>query len=115
MKSPGQIIKDVAQWPRSEWIAALVMMILGALFIARGIYVFHVRPEHFGWLSVLGCVGAAFGSFFLLIVTTYVYHHAPLVFIPWFISLVYFSMINPYLGVGIGLALWWMLASQLSS
>ncbi len=94
---------------------ALGMGLTGAFFIAAGIHRFVVRPEHFGVLSVLGCVVAAFGAFFLLLITDYVFHHAFLVFIPWFIALIYFAIIQPHLGVGLGLALWFMLVSQLRS
>ncbi len=91
---------------------ALGMGLTGAFFIAAGIHRFVVRPEHFGVLSVLGCVVAAFGAFFLLLITDYVFHHAFLVFIPWFIALIYFAIIQPHLGVGLGLALWFMLVTQ---
>ena len=114
MSSLKQGIKNFGAQLRSQWVIALVTTMLGALFIAWGVYRFRVRLDHFGWLSVLLCVVGAFGAFFLLIVSDYVFHHAPLVFIPFFISLIYFTIINPYLAVGMGLALWGMLASQLS-
>jgi hypothetical protein len=100
-------------WFLSEKGVALVMIVTGALFIALGIYRFWLRPEHFTLLSFLGCVVGAWGAFFLLLITDYVLHHARLVFIPWFISLIYFSFVEPHLAVGLGLALWYMLASQL--
>ena len=77
---------------------ALVMVVTGAFFIAVGIHRFWVRPEHFGWPSVLGCVAGAFAAFFLLLMSDYVFHHAPLVFIPWFIFLIYFAFLQPHLG-----------------
>ena len=46
-------------------------------------------------------------------VTDYVFHHAPLIFIPWFILIIYFAILQPHFAVGLGIALWWMLASQL--
>ena len=114
MSSLKQGINNLGVQLRSQWVVALVMTMLGAFFIAWGVYRFRVRPDHFGWLSVLLCVVGAFGAFFLLIVSDYVFHHAPLVFIPFFIFLIYFTIINPYLAVGMGLALWGMLRSQLS-
>jgi len=92
---------------------AVGMIVTGALFILLGIHRFWVRPEPFSFLSLLGCAAGAAGSFFLLLVTAYVFHHAPLVFIPWFIFIIYFAFIQPHFAVGLGLALWGMLASQL--
>jgi len=114
MSSLKQVITNCKQWLLSETGIALVMIATGAFFIAVGVHRFWVRPEHFGWPSLLGCVGAAFGAFFLLLVTDYVFHHAPLVFIPWFIFLIYFAFIQPHFAVGLGLALWFILASQSS-
>jgi hypothetical membrane protein len=114
MSSPKVGIKAIGRRLSDEWVFALVMIIIGALFIALGIYRFRVRPEHFGWPNVLACLVGALGAFFMLLVSNYVYHHAPLVFIPWFIFLVYIAFINPYLAAGMGLALWGMLAAQLS-
>ena len=114
MSSVKEGIKTIRQRLEGGEVFALVMIILGALFIAWGIYRFHVRPAPFGWPSVLGCVVSALLAFFLLLVSDYVFHHAILVFIPWFLCLIYFAIINPYFAVGIGLALWGMLASQLS-
>ena len=85
MSSLKQVMTNCKHWFMSEKGIALVMIVAGAFFIAVGIHRFWVRPEHFGWPSLLGCVVAAFGAFFLLLVTDYVFHHAPLVFIPWFI------------------------------
>ena len=115
MISLKQLMTRGKHWFLSEKGLALVMIVAGALFVALGIHRFWVRPEHFGLLSVLGCVVGAFGGFFLLLITDYVLHHAPLVFIPWFICLVYFAFIQPHLAVGLGVALWFMLASQLRS
>ena len=101
------------QWFLSTKGFALVMAVTGVLFIAVGIRRFWVRPEHFGLLSVLGCSVAAFGAFHLLLLSDYVFHHAPLVFIPWLIALIYFAFLQPHFAVGLGLALWFMLATEL--
>jgi hypothetical protein len=101
--------------PQSEKVFALVMFAMGAFFLAMGIHRFWVRPEHFGLLSFLGCGVGAFGAFFLLLIGDYVFHHAPLVFIPLLICLIYFAIIHPHLAVGMGLALWYMVISQLRS
>ena len=108
-----QGMTNCRRWFLSEKGLALVMIVIGAFFVAVGVHRFWVRPEHFGLPSFLGCIAGAFGGFFLLLISDYVFHHAPLVFIPWFISLVYFACIQPHLGVGLGLASWFMLASQL--
>ena|ERR1035437_1653253 len=113
MDSLKQGLKNVWQRFLSEKIFASVMIMLGSLFIARGIYRFRVRPEPFGLPSFLGCVAGAFGAFFLLLITDYLFHHARLVFIPWSIGFIYFAIIEPHLAVGMGVALWCMLASQL--
>ena len=113
MGSLKQGLKNVWQRLLSEKIFASVMITLGSVFIARGIYRFRVRPEPFGLASVMGCIAGGFGAFFLLLITDYLFHHARLVFIPWFIGLIYFAIIEPHLAVGMGLALWCMLASQL--
>jgi len=110
-----QAATDCKRWLLSEKGFALIMILIGAFFVAVGIRRFWVRPEHFGVLSVLGCVVGAFGAFFLLLITDYLLHHARLVFIPWFVSLIYFAFIQPHLAVGLGLALWFMLATQLRS
>jgi len=97
----------------SEKGLALAMIVAGAFFMAVGIHRFWVRPEPFGFVSFLGCVAGAFAAFFLLLVTDYVLHHAPLVFIPWTIFLIYFAIVQPHFGVGLGAALWYVLAMQL--
>jgi hypothetical protein len=112
MISLKQLMTRCKHWFLSEKGLALVMIVTGALFVALGIHRFWVRPEHFGLLSVLGCVVGAFAGFFLLLITDYVLHHAPLVFIPWSISLIYFASVQPHLAVGLGVALWFMLVSQ---
>ena len=96
----------------SEKGYVLVMTISGAFFVVFGVHRFWVRPEHFGLPNFLGCVVGAFGGFFLLLITDYLLHHARLVFIPWCICLIYLAIIQPHLGVGLGLALWYMLATQ---
>lgn len=115
MRSFQQLMANCKHWFLSEKGLALVMFLVGAFFVAAGARRFWLRPQHFGLVSVLGCVVGAFGGFFLLLITDYVLHHAPLVFIPWFICLVYFACIEPHLGVGLGVALWFMLVSQLRS
>ena len=113
MSSLKHLITNCKQWFLSEKGLALVMIVIGAVFIAVGAHRFWVRSEHFGLTSVLGCIVGAFGAFFLLLITDSVFHHAPLVFIPWFIFLIYFAFVQPHFAVGLGLALWFMLASQL--
>ena len=108
-----QVMIDGRRWFLGERGLALLVMIIGACFIATGVHRFRVRPEHFGVLSILGCVVGAFGGFFLLLITDYLFHHARLVFIPWFASLIYFACIQPHLAVGLGIALWFMMATQL--
>ena len=113
MNALWQGITNCKHWFLSEKGFALGMVVTGAFFIALGIHRFWVRPEHFGAPSFLGCVVGAFGAFILLLITDYVFHHAPLVFIPWFIFLIYFAFVQPHFAVGLGLALWCILASQL--
>jgi hypothetical protein len=115
MNSPQQVMMKCKQWFLSEKGFALGMSATGAFFIAVGIHRFWVRPEHFGLPSFLGCVAAAFGAFFLLLVTDYLLHHARLVFIPWFIFLIYFALVQPHFAVGLGLALGFLVVSQLRS
>ena len=102
-------------WFWSEKGLALGMGALGAFFIAAAVHRFWMHPGTFGLSSILGCAAGAFGAFFLLLITDYLLHHARLVFIPWSIFLIYFALIEPHLGVGMGLALWYMLGSQLRS
>jgi hypothetical protein len=111
MGSITQALKKFWDRPRGEKIFASIMIALGFLFIARGAYLFRVL--HFGVLDFLGCLIGAFGGFFLLIVSAYVFHHARLVFIPWFIMLIYIGIIQPHFAVGMGLAFWAMVASEM--
>jgi len=113
MGAPRQRVAILKNWSLGEKTLALAFFTLGACFIAVGAHMFRVRPEPFGLPSILGCVAGAFAAFFLVLVTDYVFHHARLVFIPWFIFLIYFAFVQPHFGVGLGLALWFMLASQL--
>lgn len=108
-----QVLSKCRRWLLSEKGFALVMIAIGAFFIVVGVHRFWVRPEHFGLASLLGCAVGAVGAFFLLLITDYVLHHARIVFIFWFISLIYCAFIQPHLAVGLGLALWFMLATQL--
>jgi hypothetical protein len=115
VRSLKQGKKNIGQRLLSEKTFALVMILLGTAFTALGVYRFRIWPEHFGLLSFLGCIVGVFGAFFLLLVTDYVFHHAPRVFIVWFIFLVYFAFVEPHFAVGLGLALWGMFVSQLRS
>jgi hypothetical protein len=114
MSSLEQGFKNIGQRLLREEVFALVMSALGTAFIALGVYRFTIRPEHIGLLDFLGCIVGAFGAFFLLLVTDYLFHHAPLVFIPWFIFLIYFAVIQPHFAVGLGLALFGMMVSQIT-
>ena len=92
----------------------LVLIVLGALFIAAGIYHFAVRPQHFSpWWDLLGCGAATVAAFFMLFICDYVFHHAFLIFIPWCLLILYLGFVEPHFGVGMGLALWVILASQM--
>lgn len=91
----------------------VVMAAMGTFFVALGAHRLWDRPEHLGIQSLLGCGVGAFGAFFLLLVADYVYQHAPRVFIPWVIFLVYLAFTQPHFAVGLGLALWFMAESQL--
>lgn len=108
-----QGVTNGKRWLLSEKGLALTMIVLGAFFIVVGIHRFWVRPEHFGVPSLLGCVAGAFGGFFLLLVTDYVLHHARLVFLPWLIFLIYFAFVQPHFAVGLGLALGFLVVSEL--
>ena len=110
-----QVLTGCKHWFLSEKGFAFALAATGAFFIAVGIHRFWVRSEPFGVPSLLGCVAGAFAGFFLLLVTDYVFHHAPLVFIPWFIFLIFFAFILPHFAVGLGLALGFMLVSQMRS
>jgi hypothetical protein len=113
MSDIRKMMTSCKQWLFGEKGVALMMFLVGAIFIAVGIHRFWVRPQHFGLASFLGCAVAAFGAFFLLLVTDYVLHHAPLVFIPWTISMIFFAIIQPHFGVGLGVALWYLCVTQL--
>lgn len=108
-----QRVKNTCQRLQSEKGLALVMMTLGALCIAAGIYRFRVRPEPFGLLSMLGCLVGTVAGFFLLLISDYVFNHARLVFVFWFILLIGLILVEPHFAVGMGLALWVMLAEHL--
>ena len=110
MASLRQALKNARQRILTEKIFALVMITLGLIFIAQGVHRFTLHPRDFGVPDLLGCVAGAFGAFFLLLVSEYVFHHAPLVFIPWITGLIYFAIIEPHFAVGMGLALLIMVA-----
>lgn len=97
----------------SEKGFAAMMIAAGCFFVGAGIRHFWLRPEHFGLVSALGCLAGTAAAFVLLMVTAYVFHHAPLVFLPWFILVVYLAYIQPHFGVGMGVALWLMMVEQL--
>lgn len=113
--SLNRAVTACKHWVLSEKGYALVMIIFGAFFVVFGVHRFWVRPEQFGLPNILGCVVGAFAGFFLLLITDYLLHHARLVFVPWCLCLIYFAIIQPHLGVGLGLALWYMLFTQLRS
>jgi hypothetical protein len=109
-----QVLKNAGKWSRSELGFMFVLIILGALFIAAGIYHFTVRPQHFslGW-DLLGCGAATVAAFLMLFISDYVFHHAFLVFIPWCLLIFYLGFVEPHFGVGMGLALWVILVGQM--
>jgi hypothetical protein len=92
----------------------LVMIVLGAMFAAAGIYHFTVRVQHFSlWWDLLGCGAATLAAFLMLLISDYVLHHAFLIFIPWCLLILYLGFVEPHFGVGTGLALWGMIGMQL--
>ncbi len=101
-------------WFLSEKGLALVMLATGVFFVAVGARRFQIRPEHFGIMSLLGCGIGTFAAFFLLLIADYVFQHARLAVIPWVVFLFYFAFVLPHLAVGLGLALWFMVVTQLS-
>ena len=113
MERLKRIVINCRHWLLSEKGFAALLLLLGACCTALGIHRFWVRPEPFGLAAFFGCVVASFAGFFLLLITDYLLHHARLVFVPWFLSLVHFVIIQPHLAVGLGLALWYMLVMQL--
>jgi hypothetical protein len=113
MSFTQQTITLAKRWRFSENGLALTMALAGACFIVAATRRFWIRPGHVGLPDLLGCAAGAFGGFFLLLVTDYLLQHARLVFIPWVIALIFFAVTQPHLGVGMGLALWYMLGSQL--
>ena len=113
MDSRKQVMTNCKVWFRGENAFALGLGAAAAFFVGWGIHRFWLGPGHFGIVSFLGCVAAAFGAFFLLLITDYVLHHARLVFIPWFIGLIYFALTQPHFAVGLGLALGFLVVSQM--
>jgi hypothetical protein len=114
VSSLKQVLKNAGNWSRSELGFMLVLIILGTLFIAGGIYRFTVRPHHFslGW-DLLGCGAATVAAFIMLLISDYVLHHAFLIFIPWCLFILYLGFVEPHFGVGMGLALWVILVGQM--
>jgi hypothetical protein len=106
---------DYNKWFRREGSSTLFMIVPGLIFLALGTHRFRVRPERFALVDSLGCVVGAFGGFFLLLITDYLLHHARLAFIPWLVSLFVFAALQPHLGVGLGVGLFFMVATQLKS
>ena len=56
MDSLAQGLRNIGQRLWSEKAFASAMIMLGAVFIAIGLYRFRVRPEHFGLLDFLGAL-----------------------------------------------------------
>jgi len=100
-------------WFWREGRLTFLLFALGAVFVAVGVHGFWARPQHFTRLNGLGCVVGAAGGYFLLIIADYLLHHARLVFIPWMIVISTYAAYEPHLSVGLGAALWFMLATQL--
>ena len=96
-----------------ELAIPLGMALAGACFVAASVRRFWVRPEHFGLASVLGCAAGVFAGFLILLICDYLLHHAPLVFIPWVLCVIYFAIFQPHFGMGLGLSIWCLLASNL--
>ena len=115
MSSLKQAIAKGKLWVLSATGNVLVMIVIGAIFVALGIHRFSLRPGHFALLDLFGCTVGAFGGFFLLLIADYLLHHARLVLIPWIIFLIALACIEPHAAVGLGLALWYMLGSQFTS
>ena len=114
MSSLKQVLKNAGKWSRGELGFMLVLIILGALFIAGGTYRFTVRPQHFSlWWDLVGCGAATLAAFIMLLISDYVFHHAFLIFIPWCLFILYLGFVEPHFGVGMGLALWVILVGQM--
>ncbi len=114
VSSLKQVLRGAGKWSRSELGFMFVLIILGASFIAGGIYRFTVRPQHFSlWGDLLGCGAATLAAFIMLLISDYVFHHAFLIFIPWCLFILYLGFVEPHFGVGMGLALWVMLVGQM--
>jgi hypothetical protein len=65
------------------------------------------------WWDLVACGAAAPAAFIMLLIADYVLHHAFLIFVPWCLFILYLGFIEPHFGVGVGLALWVMLARQM--
>jgi hypothetical protein len=115
MNSLKSLMTNGKRWLLGEKGLALGMGVTGAFFLALGIHGFWMRPGHCRGADLLGCVAGAFGAFFLLLVADYVLHHARLVFIPWLVFLIYFAFVQPHFAVGLGLALGFIVVSQMRS
>ena len=100
----------VRQGFTSENVFMGVLIILGAVFFGLGVYGFRLRHQRtgnpFGWLNALGCLLGTGIAGFVLLVSDYVFHHAPLVFIPFVLVLFVAGVGEPHFGIGMGLALW---------
>lgn len=115
MNSLKQAMTNGRLWILSAKGYALVMIATGGIFVGLGIHRFCARLWHFTLLDVFGCVVGAFGGFFLLLIADYLLHHARLVLVPWIVFLFILAFIQPHCALGMGLALWYMLASQFRS
>jgi hypothetical protein len=115
MNYAKQVLTGCKNWLLGEKGFATALSAVGAIFTAVGIHRFRARPEHFGLPGILGCVAGAFGAFFLLLAADYLLHHARLVFIPWLVFLAYLGLTQPHFAVGLGMALGFLVVSQMRS
>lgn len=106
---------DYKKWLRREGSGAILMIVLGSIFLALGVHGFRIRPARFSFVDLLGCVVGAFGGFFLLLICDYLLHHARLIFIPWVLGIVVVAAFEPHLSVGLCVSLWIILATQYGS
>lgn len=112
MTNSKSVITRCKEWLAKCNAATLMFVLAGGLFIALGVHRFYIRPERFGWLSLLGCAVAAFGAFWVLLIGDYVLNHARLVFIFWAVFTLAMAIIHPHFAVGLGCALWFITISQ---
>jgi len=99
-------IDQTVAWVSAPRVFGPTLIIAGTVFVGLGVYGFKFRHLHFGLVSALGCLLAAAISLFVLLLTDYVFHHAPLVFIPFCLFLFVLGFIQPHFGIGMGVVLW---------